>query len=139
MTPTNPDCINSNNINYGCDALTKIQYGCLQGICPFYKSKEQFKEDEQREKQRCLSRGLFFKSRSRVIEDMDKVTLDQRKRYYKDRPRDLKVIQYNTQENEYIEYSDTNECLRKTGMSGTQLELLIERNEEWHGWKFMRE
>lgn len=139
MTPTNPECINSDKVNYGCEALTKVQYGCLQGVCPFFKSKEEFTECEAREKQRCKSLGFHFKSRTEVIEDMNRTTEEQRKRYYKDRKRRnpvTKVIQYNSSENTYIEYSSVDEAISKAGIPADKLSVLLRTGEEWNGYRF---
>lgn len=142
MTPTNPDCINSDKVNYGCVALTKIEYGCLKGICPFFKSREAFEKDEKWEKQRCISLGFHFRTRKEVIDDMNKVTEEQKKRYYKNlKKKNLtvpRIIQYNSATNEFIEYESMSDAVKKLGITYTQLELLVSRGEEWHGYRFAK-
>lgn len=140
MTPTNPECINSGKLGYECDALVKVQYGCLQGVCPFFKTIEQFEEDEAREKQICLSRGYHFKSREQVIEDMARTTEIQKKRYQKDKKKakpEPKVLQYNTKENSYIEYDSIGNAVNELMIPRSKLELLIKRGEEYQGYKFI--
>lgn len=74
MQQTNSQCINSGKLGYGCVALKDVEYGCLQGICPFYKSNEDFEESEKRAQSRCRALGIHFRSRKEVIDEMNGTT-----------------------------------------------------------------
>lgn len=138
MAITNTNCINSADTGYGCIALDKIEYGCLQAVCPFFKTQEDFEKAEAKCKKRCHDLGIGFLTRDQVIAEMNKASQEQKSRYKKDKAKLVpSVIQYNSSDNEYIHYESIGEAAMKLDMSITKLELLIKKKEEYNGYRFV--
>ena len=134
MEISNASCINSEG-GLGCIALDRVQPGCVNGVCPFFKTKGTFNREERRSAKRCADLGIVFASRDEVIK-----ILDQNYRYFEKRSNKKKlipkVVQYNTQENTFTEFNDIGEASAALGMSITKLEVLIKKREEYKGFKY---
>lgn len=138
LIETNTMCVNSSASGHGCYALDRPEKGCLKGNCRFYKTEYQLKVDEAKAKSRCEDLGIDFKPRSEVIEEIDRVS-----KYWKERQTREKmkhprsIIKYNSRENDYTEYNSLETASKATGISPEKLELLIRKNEEYGGYKFV--
>lgn len=135
---TNLKCVNSDSIGYYCIALKEIDKKCLTGECPFYKTDYQFKVSESKAKERCDCLGYAFKTRTDVIDDMSKVSRVQKDRYNRERKlNSLKVIQYNSQENTYIEHDSIDSVAKSLGISTEKVEHIIRYREPYKGYRFV--
>lgn len=139
MTKTNSQCVNSGKLGYECMALMKPEYGCLQGICPFYKSVEDFEISEKRAQAKCRALGIHFRTRDEVIDEMNGTTRRDLKRLERERQKlkTSKVIQYNSRSNMYIEYDNTEKCAEALGIPVEALESIIRKKEVYKGFKFV--
>lgn len=139
MQQTNSQCINSGKLGYGCVALKAVEYGCLQGVCPFCKSNEDFEESEKRAQSRCRALGIHFRTRDEVIDEMNGTTRRDLKRLERERQKlkTSKVIQYNSRSNMYIEYDNTDKCADALGIPVEVVESIIKKGEVYKGFKFV--
>lgn len=139
MTKTNSQCVNSGKLGYECMALMKPEYGCLQGICPFYKSIEDFEISEKRAQAKCRALGIHFCTRDEVIDEMNGTTKRDLKRLERERKRlkTSKVIQFNSRANVYIEYENSEKCAEALGIPVEIVESIIKRGEVYKGFKFV--
>lgn len=135
---TNSQCVNSDTLGYFCLALNEIHKKCLKGECPFYKTDYQFKTGEANAKRRCDSLGIVFRTRAEVINDMNRVSQIQKDRYEKERRvQSLKVIQYNSKENTYVEYDSIESVAKSLGIGKDKVEHLIKYREPYKGYRFV--
>lgn len=139
MKQTNSQCVNSGKLGYGCVALNLIPYGCLQGVCPFYKSNEDFEESEKRAQARCRALGIHFRTRDEVIDEMNGTTKRDLKRLERERQKlkTSKVIQFNSRENIYIEYESIDKCAQAIKVPVELMEYIIKSKEPFRGFKFV--
>lgn len=139
MQQTNSQCINSGKLGYGCVALKDVEYGCLQGVCPFYKSNEDFEISEKRAQARCRALGIHFRTRDEVIDEMNGTTRRDLKRLERERNRlkTSKVIQFNSRENIYIEYESIDKCAQAIKVPVELIEYIIKSKEPFRGFKFV--
>ena len=135
---TNLQCVNSDSVGRYCLALNEIHKNCLKGECPFYKTDYQFKTGEAKAKRHCDNLGIVFRTRAEVMEDMNRVSQIQRDRYRKDKAKSqLKVIQYNSKENTYIEYDSIESVAKELGVSTEKVERFIKYKEPYKGFRFV--
>lgn len=135
---TNLQCVNSDSIGYYCIALNEIHKKCQSAECPFYKTDFQFKVAEAKAKRRCDDLGIRFKTRSQVIEEMSRLSKIQKERYEKEKKRDtFKVIQYNSQEQIYIEHENIENAAEYIKLPIEVVERIIKNKESYKGFKFV--
>lgn len=141
MTKTNSQCVNSGKLGYECMALMKPEYGCLQGICPFYKSIEDFEISEKRAQAKCRALGIHFRTRDEVIDEMNGTTRRDLKRLERERKKmkTSKVIQYNSRDNIYVEYMNVADCAKDLDIPIELLEHIIRNKESFRGFRFVIE
>lgn len=139
MVKTNFQCVNAGKLGYGCVALNDVPYGCLQGVCPFYKSAEDFEASEKKAKDRCYALGIHFRSRKEVIDEMNGTTKRDLKRLERERNRlkTSKVIQFNSRENIYIEYESIDKCAQAIKVPVELMEYIIKSKEPFRGFSFV--
>ena len=135
LIPTNLECINSSLGKY-CTALNEVDEGCMDGTCKFFKTDADFKKAEAKACRRCERLGLEFRSRAKVIEEMDHVAGVTKKRNLKKQVQ-RKIIQYRSEDQVYIEHESIEECAAKLDMPKEKLLLLIKKGESWKGYKFV--
>lgn len=135
---TNLQCVNSDTVGRYCLALNEIHKNCLKGGCPFYKTDYQFKTGEAKAKRHCDDLGIVFRTRAEVMDDMNKVSQIQKTRYQKEKKtQSLKVIQYNSKENTYVEYDSIESVAKELGVSTEKVERLIKYKEPYKGYRFV--
>lgn len=141
MVKTNSQCVNAGKLGYGCIALNDVPYGCLQGVCPFCKSTEDFEASEKKAKDRCNALGIHFRTRSEVIDEMSGTTKRGLKRLERERKKlkSSKVIQYNSRANVYIEFNSVDDCAKKLDIPVELLECIIKNKESFRGFRFVIE
>lgn len=139
MMKTNSQCVNAGKLGYECVALMKPEYGCLQGICPFYKSIEDFEKSEKRAQAKCRALGIHFRTRDEVIDEMNGTTRRDLKRLERERNRlkTSKVIQFNSRENIYIEYESIDKCAQAIKVPVELMEYIIKSKEPFRGFSFV--
>ena len=139
MVKTNSQCVNAGKLGYGCIALNDVPYGCLQGVCPFCKSAEDFEASEKKAKDRCNALGIHFRTRDEVIDEMNGTTRRDLKRLERERQKlkTSKVIQYNSRSNMYIEHDNTEKCADALGIPVEAVESIIRKGEVYKGFKFV--
>lgn len=132
---TKERCICSSKTGYGCDALVEEDAGCLDGTCPFFKTECMQTTSERAARERCEKTGFTFKSRDEVMNEYEyKSKYDKRRRQ---KEKDAGVLQFNTLENEFIEYDSMASASKTLGIPLEKLKLIIKKGEEYHGYKYM--
>ena len=141
MVKTNSQCVNAGKLGYGCIALNDVPYGCLQGVCPFCKSAEDFEASEKKAKDRCNALGIHFRTRSEVIDEMSGTTKRGLKRLERERKKlkSSKVIQYNSRANVYNEFNSVDDCAKELDIPVELLECVIKNKETFRGFRFVIE
>ena len=135
MSKSNERCVCSFKLGYGCEALVEEDDGCLDGTCPFYKTEKQQKESEEKARERCEALGYTFKSRDQVVDEMNyRSKYDKR---HRQKERDGGVLQYSTLENEYYQHDSIEACSKALGIPVDKLKLLIRKQEEYKGYRYM--
>lgn len=81
---TNLLCVNS-GFEGECNALKKPHNLCAMSTCPFFKSERSFRIGEAKAQKRCKSLGIEFLSREKVMDEMYRVTVIQKRRYEKEK------------------------------------------------------
>ena len=137
MNRTNERCICSRKHGYGCEALVEEDDGCLDGTCPFYKTEYQQKTQEEVARNRCEELGYTFRTRDEVVNEMNYRSSYDKKYKKKQKQKDKGVLQFNTLDNEYIEYDSIGSASKILGIPIEKLTLLIRKQEEYKGYKFM--
>ena len=133
---TNITCVNQNGME--CEALVTVHKGCHDGTCPFYKTEYDFKVSEAKSRRLCEDRGIGFVSREKIIHDIKHSTYKQNK--YKKRKASKApqtVVQYNTDQDVYIEYNSLESASQSLGIDPVKLELIIKKNEVYGGYRFV--
>lgn len=142
MQHTNLQCINSGKLGYGCIALKEIQYGCLQGVCPFFKTEDDFNAEEHEVKKRCIALGYQFVSRDQVLSNINAAIVKEKKRREAERNRKnrtAKVIRYCSKDFSFKEFDSIESAAKGSGLSVDQVEVLIKKKEEWKSYAFFKE
>lgn len=138
LIDTNLMCVNSSPTGHGCYALDRPEKGCREGNCPFYKTEYQLKVDEAWARNRCERLGLDFKTRAEVVEEMDRSSKYWKIRADKEKKKHPKgIIKYNSRDNIYIEYNSLQSASQDTGISVDKLMILLAKNEEYKGFKYI--
>lgn len=141
MVKTNSQCVNAGKLGYECIALSKPAKGCLEGKCPFYKTREDLDASEKKAKGKCNALGIHFRSRSEVIEEMNGTTKRDLKRLERERKKlkTSKVIQFNSRDNIYIEFTGLADCAKELDIPVELLEHIIRNKESFRGFRFVIE
>lgn len=137
LKTTNLQCVNSDPIGCYCIALNEIHKKCLKGECPFFKTDYQFKVGEARAKTHCDSLGIVFQTRAEVIESMNRISQVSKDNYRKHRKPEVKIIQYNSKENTYVEYDSVESASKELGISVEKVEHLVKYKETYKGYRFV--
>jgi len=133
---TNPSCINSDGAS--CIALAVVHDGCNNATCPFCKTEFQFKVTESRARRRCDGMGIPFTSRDEVLAEYTRSANMARKRKERNKVKTINgVIKYNSGDHIYVEYDSLESASVDTGIPTMKLKLLIEKNEEYQGYKYV--
>ena len=135
MQQTNSQCINSGKLGYGCVALKDVEYGCLQGVCPFFKTESDFNREEAFSKKRCFELGYQFVSRAQVLDSI----FAEKKRTEKrnSRPtKKVKIIRYCSKDFSFKEFDSIENAAKGSKLSPEKVKDLLQKKEEWKGYSF---
>lgn len=142
MTKTNSQCVNSGKLGYGCVALKDVEYGCLQGVCPFFKTEDDFNAEEHEVKKRCIALGYQFISRDQVLNNINAAVVKEKKRREAERSKKnktTKIIRYCSKDFSFKEFDSIESAAKGSGLSVNQVEVLIKEKEEWKSYFFKEE
>lgn len=135
LMPTNSQCVNAGKLGYGCVALNDVEYGCLQGECPFFKTEDALKAEEHDAKARCVSLGYHFVSRDQVLDSIFAEKKRTEKRNHKFTKK-VKVIRYCAKNFSFKEFDSIESAAKGSKLSPDKVKDMISKKEEYKSYSF---
>lgn len=146
MEKINPTCVNASDRGAYCEALVHPHKGCPKNTCPFYKSSEDFKQEEQKVSGRLDSLGYSFTSRKELMDKQEYLQEAVKKSKAKKRKapaidlRKTKISAYNYELNDVIVFDSRQAALAYFGITEYMLELLLkDQKQTYKGYIFVKE